>query len=162
MLLFFSVGKHKGYQLRCPIGSTKEQFLKTQRFTTGLLSWVLKYRLEPVDSLTPERVYQRRWALTLLDRVLGRLEREYADAGRSELFSRLKAALTGDLGSSPYRQIAEELSTTEGAVKVAVHRLRRRYRLLLKEEIAQTVTTAEEIEDELQQLFDAVRSETKV
>ena len=117
-----------------------------------------KYKLEPADELTPERLYERRWALTLLDQVIGHLEREFVDAGKLATFEHLKGFLTGGRDSPPYRQVAEELAMTEGAVKVAVHRLRRRYRELLKEEIAQTVVEPEEIEDELRALFAAVRS----
>jgi len=120
-----------------------------------------RYKLEPADELTPERVYERRWALTLLDQVLGRLEREFAEAGKRNLFERLKEYLTGKTGLSPYHSVAEELAMTEGAVKVAVHRLRRRYRELLKEEIAQTVTEPDEIDEELRELFAAVRIEKK-
>jgi RNA polymerase sigma factor (sigma-70 family) len=115
-----------------------------------------RYRLEPEDTATPERVYQRRWALTLLDRVLQRLEDEYAGAGKGGLFAALKEFLTAGRQSRPYRPVAEELGMTEGATKVAVHRLRRRYRELLKEEIAQTVADPADIDDELRDLFAAV------
>ena len=117
-----------------------------------------RYKLEPTDELTPERLYERRWALTLLDEVLHRLQQEFTDAGKLAVFDRLKGALTGSQDSPTYRQIAEDLAMTEGAVKVAVHRLRRRYRELLKEEIAQTVKDPAEIDDELRELFAAVRA----
>jgi len=117
-----------------------------------------RYKLEPADELTPERLYERRWALTLLDEVLLRLQREFADAGKLAVFESLKGSLTGSQDSPTYRQIAEDLAMTEGAVKVAVHRLRRRYRELLKEEIAQTVEDPDDIDEELKELFSAVRA----
>lgn len=117
-----------------------------------------RYKLEPTDELTPERLFERRWALTLLDQVLQRLQLEYADAGRRPVFERLKGALTGSQDLPTYRQIAEDLAMTEGAVKAAVHRLRRRYRELLKEEISQTVKDPVEIDEELKELFSAVRA----
>jgi RNA polymerase sigma-70 factor (ECF subfamily) len=115
-----------------------------------------RYHLEPEDTTTPEQLYQRRWALTLLDRVLRRLEDEYAEAGKGDSFADLKEFLTAGGQSRPYRRVAEKSGMSEGAVKVAVHRLRRRYRELLKEEIAQTVADPAEIDDELGELFAAV------
>jgi RNA polymerase sigma-70 factor (ECF subfamily) len=117
-----------------------------------------RYSLEPEDPVTPERLYQRRWALTLLDRVVRRLEDEHTRAGKARTFAVLKEFLTAGRESRPYRRAAEELGVTEGAVKVAVHRLRRRYRELLKEEIARTVTDPAEIDEELRELFAAVGS----
>jgi RNA polymerase sigma-70 factor (ECF subfamily) len=116
-----------------------------------------RYKLEPADELTPERVYERRWALTLLDHVLERLQHDFAETGKLNVFERLKEYLTGKQGLPPYHKVAEELAMTEGAVKVAVHRLRRRYRELLKEEIAQTVAEPDEVDEELRELFAAVR-----
>lgn len=118
-----------------------------------------RYKLEPVDDLTPERLCERRWALTLLDQVVQRLQQEFSDAGKPAVFERLKGTLTDGRDSPSYRQIAEDLAMTEGAVKVAVHRLRRRYRDLLKEEIAQTVKDSAEVDEELKDLFTAVRAE---
>jgi RNA polymerase sigma-70 factor (ECF subfamily) len=109
-------------------------------------------RMEPADHLTPERLYERRWALALLDLVFGRLREEFRAAGKLPLFDRLKQFLAGRPGETSYQEVAEELAMTEGAVKVAVHRLRRRYRELLKEEIAHTVTSPEALEDELREL----------
>ncbi len=117
-----------------------------------------RYHLEPAGELTAERLYDRRWALTVLEQVLGQLRNESAAAGKLPLFDRLKQYLTARADSRPYAQVADELAMTEGAVKVAVHRLRRRYRELLKQEIAQTVTGPEELDDELRHLFAAVGS----
>ena len=110
-------------------------------------------QIGPVDNLTPERLYQRRWALALLDLVLGRLREEARAAGKAQLFDRLKQFLAGSAGKQPYSEVAEELAVSAGAVKVAVHRLRRRYRKLLKEEIARTIVEPETLEDELRELL---------
>jgi RNA polymerase sigma factor (sigma-70 family) len=116
-----------------------------------------RYSLEPGHELTPEKVYERRWALTLLELVLSRLEAEHAGK-KARSFQRLKSFLTGDGGCASYAQAAAELDLSEGAVKVAVHRLRRRYRDLLRREIAQTVDSEEAIEDEVRHLFEALGS----
>jgi DNA-directed RNA polymerase specialized sigma24 family protein len=115
-----------------------------------------RYRFEPSHDLTPERVFERRWALTLLDQVVGRLREEFARAGKPALFDRLKFSLTGEAAPMPYRDLAAQLALSEGALKVAIHRLRRRYRELLREEIGHTVADPAEIEDEIRHLFDAV------
>jgi RNA polymerase sigma factor (sigma-70 family) len=112
---------------------------------------------EPVTSGdTPDRAFDRQWALTLLDVVLARLRQEYADAGREDLFVGLKDTLSGGRAEIPYRDLGGALDLSEGAVKVAAHRLRRRYRELLREEIANTVATPGEVEEELRQLFAAL------
>jgi len=114
------------------------------------------YAFEPVDHLTPEKLFDRRWALTLLQHVMERLRSEYAEAGKTAAFEQLKTTLTGERRSVPYAEIAAALETTEGAVKVAVHRLRQRYRELLRAEIAETVSRPEDIEEELRSLFAAL------
>jgi RNA polymerase sigma-70 factor (ECF subfamily) len=111
---------------------------------------------EPADGLTPERLYERRWALTLLDAALDRLRQEHLAAGKAELFEALRSLLTPSAESPPYREIAERLAMTEGAVKVAVHRLRRRYGEMLRELVAQTVGSPEDVDDELRQLLSAL------
>jgi RNA polymerase sigma-70 factor (ECF subfamily) len=105
---------------------------------------------------TPDRAFDRQWALALLDVVLGRLRREYHDARREPVFLGLKETLGGARSEIPYRELAARLGMSEGAVKVAAHRLRQRYRELLREEIANTVAGPEEVEEELQQLFAAL------
>jgi RNA polymerase sigma factor (sigma-70 family) len=120
-----------------------------------------RYCVQPADTLTPERLFERRWALALLEQVLARLREEMAREGKSALFDRLKGLLAGQPGTRPYGEIAGELGTTEGAIKVAVHRLRRRYRELLMAEIAQTVAGPEDLEEELRQLFTAVGKENR-
>jgi RNA polymerase sigma-70 factor (ECF subfamily) len=111
--------------------------------------------LEPSHGATPERIFDRQWALTLLDRALDRLRDEYRRAGKGELFDRLRPALAGDR-ATPYAELASSLGMSEGAVKVAVHRLRGRSAALIREEVAQTVASPEEVDDELRDLFAAL------
>jgi RNA polymerase sigma-70 factor (ECF subfamily) len=105
--------------------------------------------LEPTDALSADRIYERRWALTLLEQVLARLGEEYRVAGSTRLFEELKQLLADDPDRPSQAQIARELGIAENAVKQAFHRLRQRYRLLLREEIAQTVVTPDDVENEL-------------
>ena len=111
-----------------------------------------RYRLEPTDELDPEKIFERRWALTLLEQVLARLETEYAATGKATQFQALQSFLLGEKTSVTYSDVATALGTSEGAVKVAVHRLRRRYGELFRAEVANTVTTPEEIKDEIRNL----------
>ena len=111
---------------------------------------------EPADTTTAEKIFERRWALTLLDVVLRRLREEYLTTGREELFEQLKPTLTEASRTVRYAEIASRLGTSEGAVKVAVHRLRHRYRELLRAEIADTVASPGEVDDELRNLFAAL------
>jgi DNA-directed RNA polymerase specialized sigma24 family protein len=115
-----------------------------------------RYVLEPVDELTPERIFERRWAVTLLEHTLARLRAEYVAADKEQLFDKLKMHLGGDDLRTPYEQLAPEFNTTASALKVAAHRLRRRYRELLRDEIAETVSSPEEVDEELRALFQAV------
>jgi hypothetical protein len=106
-----------------------------------------------VFSVTPEQSFERRWALTLLDTVLNRLRAEHEQEGRAELFAALNPCLVGDRTAQPYAELAAKLGVSEGAVKSAVHRLRQRYRQLLRDEIAQTVAEPGEVDEELRHLF---------
>jgi RNA polymerase sigma factor (sigma-70 family) len=115
-----------------------------------------RYGQEPADPRTPEQCFERRWALALLDEVLNRLRQEQVAAGTGEMFDALKPCLVGDRQAQPYAALAAELGMTEGAVKVAVHRLRQRYRQLLREEIANTVATPEEVNAEMHHLFNVL------
>jgi RNA polymerase sigma-70 factor (ECF subfamily) len=117
-----------------------------------------RYLLEPADVETPENVYQRRWALTLLEQSLSQLRQEFTSTGKQVLFERLKDSLTGDGPSETYAKLALDLDMTEQAVRVAVHRLRRRYREVLRAAIAQTVASPDEVDAELRDLFAAVRA----
>jgi RNA polymerase sigma factor (sigma-70 family) len=104
---------------------------------------------EPSHNLSADHIYERRWALTLLEQVLTRLTAEYEAAGKLPLFDRLKELLAGESGQPSQAEIAAEMQMTENAVKQAFHRLRHRYRQLLHEEIAHTVAVADDVEDEL-------------
>lgn len=110
-----------------------------------------RYLAEPVDDRTPENLFEQRWALAVLEQVVNRLRAEMTEAGKAELFRELKDFLGGDGGS--YAEAAERLQMNEGALRVTVHRLRRRYREILREEIADTVTSPDQIEDEIRNLF---------
>jgi RNA polymerase sigma-70 factor (ECF subfamily) len=116
------------------------------------LSLEERYALEPPQLQNPETLYERRWAMTLLEQVLTKLEEEQRKAGNHHAFSELKGCLTGGSNLS-YAEIAKRLGLSEGAVKVAVHRLRQRYRRLLEDEIANTVSNPEEIQEERRYLL---------
>jgi RNA polymerase sigma factor (sigma-70 family) len=111
-----------------------------------------RYRLEPVDRLDAEKIYERRWAMTLLEQALLRLRDESAAAGKAELFERLRRFVAGD-SDATWGEAAAELGLSEGAMKAAVHRLRARYRALLRDEIAHTVADPTEIEAEVRYLM---------
>lgn len=100
------------------------------------------------SGLTPEAAFDRQWAMVLLEDVHRRLKQEYVNAGKGGLFDALRFSLAGDRDPGPYANLARELNLSEGAVKVAVHRLRRRFRTLLRERVAETVSTAAEVDDE--------------
>ena len=117
-----------------------------------------RYALEPADPQAAEKAFERNWALTLLDEVLRRVRKDYAAEGKAALFEQLKATLTGEKTTAPYAQIAAALGVSEGAVKVAVHRLRHRYREALRAEIAHTVASPAEVDAELRHLFAALSS----
>ena len=107
-----------------------------------------RYEREPAHEETPERIFERRWALSVLDRVIDRLRAEFMQHGRQELFERLKVCLLG-ASDMPYAALARELNTSEGALKVAIHRLRKRYRELFRQEIAETVADLGDVDSEL-------------
>jgi RNA polymerase sigma-70 factor (ECF subfamily) len=115
-----------------------------------------RYALEPADPRSPERLFERKWALTVLERALARLAAEQLEKGRGEVFERLRPFLVDD-ADEPLAAVAAELALSANAARVAVHRLRRRYRELLLAEVAETVDGPAEVEDELRRLFAAVR-----
>ena len=114
--------------------------------------------LEPADSLSAERIYERRWALTLLEQVLARLEEESRVAGNRALFERLRQVLGEEPDRCSQAEIAQELGMTEHAVKQAFYRLRRRCALLLREEIANTVAAPDDVEDELRHFISVLQA----
>ena len=117
-----------------------------------------RYALQPVDRLSPDRLFERSWALTVLDNVMNRLEAEMAAAEKGQLFYLARAHLCGAYDAIPYREVAAKLEMTEGAIKVAVHRMRNRYREILREEIAQTVSHPREVDEEIRALFATLSS----
>lgn len=123
-----------------------------------VLSWnqqetETRFLAEPADEATPELAFDRRWAVTVLEQVLARLREEFTTRGKAEQFERLKVLLWGEKGAPPYAGVAAELGLTENALKVAVHRMRQRYRELLRAEIAHTVAASEDVDDELRHLI---------
>jgi len=117
-----------------------------------------RYTLEPADKLSAQKLYERRWAMTLLDQAMKRLGDECRQTGKTELFQHVKSLLSGDTREEGCRELATGLDMSEGAFRVAVHRLRQRYGILLREEIAQTVATQEEVDEEVRSLFAAFSS----
>ena len=107
------------------------------------------YLLEPVDEMTPDQVFERRWAQAVVQTALNRLREEYAARGQAALFERLQDYQPREPGGQSYAQLGEDLGLTEAAVKSAVQRMRQRHRELLRDEIAHTVTRPEEIEEEI-------------
>jgi len=119
-----------------------------------------RYSLEPAHELTPEKIFEKQWAVMLLGRVLTRLSQEFGSANKSSQFNLLKIFLTGEKVPGLYSQTAVKLAMTEGALKVAVHRLRRRYRELLRDEIGLTVEHPNEIDEEIRHLLEAIGYQT--
>ncbi|MFT4639339.1 MAG: RNA polymerase sigma factor (sigma-70 family) [Verrucomicrobiales bacterium] len=108
-----------------------------------------QFKLEPADDDTPERAFDRLWAMTLLDNVRRAMQSEYEKSGRLRTFEALKNSLSWRSGDTSYSEIAKELECSEGAVKAAVHRMRKRYRKLLEKAIADTVSDEEAVQEEL-------------
>ena len=115
-----------------------------------------RYGVEPADTRTPEQAFEYRWAVALLDEVVKQLEAEFREQGQAATFATLKPCLVGERASQPYAELAVRLGIEEGAVKVAVHRLRLRYRELLRAEIANTVASTEEVDAEMRHLFNVL------
>jgi RNA polymerase sigma-70 factor (ECF subfamily) len=116
-----------------------------------------RYLLEPAHELTAEKIFDRRWATTLLDQAMSRLREECVASHKGDFFGRVESLLSGEKGEASYADIASALKMSEGAIKVAVHRLRQRYGELVRAEIAQTVTNPDEADEELQYLFAVLR-----
>jgi len=116
-----------------------------------------RYLLEPAHELTAEKVFDRRWATTLLDEAMARLREECVANHKGDLFGKVEGFLSGEKGEASYADLATALAMSEGALKVAVHRLRQRYGELVRAEIAQTVATPEGAQEELHYLFSVLR-----
>ena len=112
-----------------------------------------RYLVEPRHEATPEKLFEQSWALTVIEGVLERLREEYSDAGKAPLFEAIQSYLSGNDAAGTYVAMAAKLNMTEGAVKMAVLRLRENFRHRLRSEIARTVSDASEIDDELRHLF---------
>ena len=115
-----------------------------------------RYAQEPASHLTAEKIYERRWALSLFDRALGRLREQYASAGKAALYDRLQKFLSAEAADGEYARSGAELEMSTGAVAAAVHRMRQHYRELVRAEVAQTVETPAEVEDEVRSLLAAL------
>lgn len=115
-----------------------------------------KLSVAAVDTLTPELIYEQQWAMVLLASVLEKLRQEYQAREKHEQFDHLKVFLSGSSAPLRYAQAAELLGITESAVKIAAHRMRTRYRELIRAEIAQTVESSEDVEDEIRRLFEVL------
>src|SRR5262245_22758504 len=116
------------------------------------------HMLTAVEQATPESLYERRWALSLLENVISKLRAEFADAGKANEFDRLLVFLKGDSESARYDTLAEEMGISAGALRMSVHRMRRRYRSLLRAEIAESVCRPEEVDEELRFLLSILSS----
>jgi RNA polymerase sigma factor (sigma-70 family) len=161
-----ALGRFRNFLLACLKHFLSEQRRQAGRLKRGggqpIFSWDSltaeeRYRSEPADAVAPEKVYDRRWALTLLEQALARLGQEQSAAGKGDLFTQLQDYLWGEGSGTGYAEIAPRLGMTEGALKVAVHRLRQRYRALLREEAAHTVASGEDIDEELRYLVAVIR-----
>jgi RNA polymerase sigma factor (sigma-70 family) len=115
-----------------------------------------RYQLEPYHDWSPDRLFERRWALTLLDQVLTQLNLEYERGDKARLFQQLKPFLTGDEEETSYADVAREQEMSEGAVRVAVHRLRQRFGELFRSEVAHTVSSPEEVAEEMRHLLEVL------
>ncbi len=115
-----------------------------------------RFQDEPIDSTSAETIFERNWALALLEQAFQQVEREYQEEGKADLFAKLKFCLTGERSAIAYDSLAARLKTSEGNIKVMVHRLRHRYREVLRAEVAHTVSDPSEIETELRHLFNAL------
>jgi RNA polymerase sigma-70 factor (ECF subfamily) len=121
---------------------------------TGLAE--ARYQSEPALELTADRICERRWALTLLETTMNRLREEFGQANKAAEFERLKVFLTAEKSAIAYADVARDLGTSEGAARVAVHRLRRRFRKVFREEVAHTVAASEDVDEELRHLLAAL------
>jgi RNA polymerase sigma-70 factor (ECF subfamily) len=168
---FDAVRKEKG-RLRSYLLTSLKHFLTNERNHAMAIKRGAGQRIIPLedlrerervgfelsDTLAADQIYERRWALSVLDRVLGQLSDEYRAAGSTQLFDRLEKSLTDEPDRPSPAETARELGMTESAVRQASYRMRQRYRQLLREEIAHTVLAAGDIEDELRHLVSVLRA----
>jgi RNA polymerase sigma factor (sigma-70 family) len=157
-------GKFRAFLLAALKHFLANEWDKTRRQKRGggvqplSLDWMdaeSRYCIEPADNLSPDKLYDRAWAVALLERVILRLRDDSAADGKAKLFEHLRPFLMVGKSAIPYPDVAAKLGLSEGAVRVAVHRLRQRYRQLLRQEIAQTLADPAQTEEELRALFSA-------
>jgi RNA polymerase sigma-70 factor (ECF subfamily) len=127
-----------------------------QIFSMDLAAAEERLGMEPAGDVSPDKIFEKQWALTLLNEVLNRLEDEFQRAGKEKLFAALKDTLMGSRESQPYEELAAKLDMNVGAIKVAVHRIRKRYRELIRAEIANTVDASQDVDQEMRHLFQAL------
>jgi RNA polymerase sigma-70 factor (ECF subfamily) len=120
-----------------------------------------RYQVEPVDDQSPDRVYERRWAMTVLEQAAFRLKESYAQEGKENLYSALKVFLSGDSNAPAYAAVGTGLGLSESAVKSAIYRLRQQHRALIREEVARTVQTVAEIDEEIRHLIQVLSAGTR-
>jgi RNA polymerase sigma factor (sigma-70 family) len=158
-------GRFRSYILAAMKNFLADKWSKTQAHKRGggtetvSLDWTSaeqRYRLEPADHAAPDKLFDRQWAVALLDAAMSRLEAEHRQEDKADTFAALRPTLIGERAAQPYAELAARFGTSEGAVKVAVHRLRKRYRALLRAEIASTVSTPEEVDAEMRHLFSSL------
>jgi RNA polymerase sigma factor (sigma-70 family) len=147
----------EAYRARCLKRGGNREFVSLEFVSLDLEDAESRYRLEPVENLTAEKIFDARWALTLLDRAMTLLREEYAAQGKTSVFTSLKVFLgSAGEGSPSYEEVAKALGVGLAAVKTLIHRLRKRYSSILREEIARTVSDPGEIEDEIHALCEAL------
>jgi RNA polymerase sigma-70 factor (ECF subfamily) len=117
-----------------------------------------RYRFEPIETETPQTLFERRWALTVIEKALAQVRNEWEVAAKTAEYEALKSCLLGSTPIGGYAAVAREISSTEGAVRVAVHRLRRKFQKRLREEIAETVADPSEVDDEIRYLLRALNA----
>ncbi len=158
-------GRFRSYLLACLKHFLADEWEKARTAKRGggaasvALDWERaegRYQSEAGAEASAETLYERRWALELLDHVLNQLREEAVASGKEPVFDQLQGSLLGERPAETYAQLGERLGLSETAVKVTVHRLRQRYRELLREQIAHTVARPEEIEEEMRYLFEVV------
>ena len=157
-----AAGKFRSFLLAClkNFVTNERERAKTQRRGGGRKILPLdgetaetRYALEPVTRITPEVLFERRWALALVERTLGELQREYTRAGKGGWFDELQQFLPGGEGNLSRAELAVKRGVTTGAIDVTVHRLRQRFGAILREQVAQTVSSAAEVEEEIRYLM---------
>ena len=162
-------GRFRSFLLSALDNFLKSEWRKQQAQKRGGGQWIIsldeqrdaetRFLAEPVDpATTPDRAYEKRWAITMLERVLSRLRGEFVATGRSDHFDALKVFVWGEPGTASQVDVAARLGITPNALGVAVHRLRRRFGELLREEIARTVATPADVDDELRHLIEVLGS----